>query len=151
MSDVEGAVAPATGRGTVKRGQARASLGEFLMLDAALDTAGAVRLAIGRDPAHVISDAPGSRAYVTSGEANAVIVIDLARGRIIDTIPTAAGPHGIRARPDGRELYVAGTRDNAISVIDVATQREVARVPVGRAPVQVALPSRWRARLRDAP
>jgi len=97
MSDMEGAVAPATGRGTVKRGQARASLGEFLMLGAALDTAGAVRLAIGRDPAHVISDAPGSRAYVTSGEANAVIVIDLARGRIIDTIPTAAGPHGIRA------------------------------------------------------
>ena len=138
MSDMEGAVAPATGRGTVTGGQSRASLGAFLMLGAALDTAGAVRLAIGRDPAHVISDAHGSRAYVTSGEANAVIVIDLARGRIIDSIPTAAGPHGIRARPDGRELYVAGTRDNAVSVIDVATQREVARVPVGRAPVQVA-------------
>ena len=126
--------------------------GQFLTLDNALDTAGALRLAIGREPAHVISDAVGSRAYATSGEVNGVIVIDLARGRITDTIATAAGPHGMRARPDGRELYVAGTKDNAVSVIDVASQREVARIPVGRAPVQVAfLPNGERAyvTLRD--
>ena len=152
MSEMRDPIAPATRERTGQGRQTEASPGEFLMLAAALDTVGAVRIAIGRDPAHVISDAAGSRAYTTSGEANAVIVIDLARGRITDTIATAAGPHGLRARPDGRELYVAGTKDNAVSVIDVARQREVARVRVGRAPVQVAfLPDGARAyvTLRD--
>lgn len=152
MSEMGGAVAPATRERTGQGRQTEASPGTFLMLDTGLDTVGAVRIAIGRDPAHVISDAAGGRAYTTSGEANAVIVIDLARGRITDTIATAADPHGIRPRPDGRELYVAGTKDNAVSVIDVASQREVARVPVGRAPVQVAfLPDGERAyvTLRD--
>lgn len=152
MSEMRGASAPATREPTGQGRQTEASPGALIVLDAALDTAGAVRIAIGREPAHVISDAAGSRAYTTSGEANAVIVIDLARGRIADTIATAADPHGIRARPDGREFYVAGTKDNAVSVIDVARQREVARVRVGRAPVQVAfLPDGERAyvTLRD--
>lgn len=152
MSEMRDTVASATRERTGQGRQTEASRGEFLMLGAALDTSGGVRIAIGREPAHVISDAAGSRAYTTNGEDNAVIVIDLARGRITDTIATAAGPHGIRARADGRELYVAGTKDNAVSVIDVASQREVARVPVGRAPVQVAfLPDGARAyvTLRD--
>lgn len=139
MSEMRDTIAPPTGERTAQGGRTKAPSGEFLMFDNALDTVGAVRIAIGREPAHVISDAVGSRAYATSGEVNAVIVIDLARGRITDTIATAADPHGIRARPDGRELYVAGTTGNAVSVIDVARQREAARVPVGRAPVQVAL------------
>ncbi len=152
MSDMREPIAPTARERTGQGDKTEASPGEFLMLDAALDTVGAVRIAIGREPAHVISDAAGSRAYTTNGEPSAVIVIDLARGRITDTIATAAGPHGLRARPDGRELYVAGTKDNAVSVIDVATQREVARVRVGRAPVQVAfLPDGERAyvTLRD--
>ncbi len=153
MSGMGGATAPPTIEGSVQGRQTEAPQGQVLSLTAAAsDTVGALRIAIGREPAHVISDAVGSRAYTTSGEADAVIVVDLARGRITDTIATAAGPHGLRARPDGRELYVAGTKDNAVSVIDVASQREVARVRVGRAPVQVAfLPDGARAyvTLRD--
>ena len=153
MSGMGGANAPPTMKRAVQGKQPEAPQGQFLSLGAAaIDTVGAVRIAIGREPAHVISDASGSRAYTTNGEANAVIVIDLARARITDTIATAAGPHGLRARPDGRELYVAGTKDNAVSVIDVASQREVTRVRVGRAPVQVAfLPDGERAyvTLRD--
>lgn len=152
MKEMGDAVAPATRKRAGQGRQTEATRGEFLMLDAALDTSRAVRIAIGKEPAHVISDAAGSRAYTTNGADNAVIVIDLARARITDTIATAAGPHGLRARPDGRELFVAGTKDNAVSVIDVARQREVARVRVGRAPVQVAfLPDGERAyvTLRD--
>lgn len=152
MSGMGAPTVPAAEKRTGQGGGSKAPPGQFLMLDNALDTVGAVRIGIGREPAHVISDAVGSRAYATSGEVSGVIVIDLARGRITDTIATAAGPHGMRASPDGRELYVAGTKDNAVSVIDVASQREVARVPVGRAPVQVAfLPDGERAyvTLRD--
>ena len=153
MSGMSGANAPPTMERSVQGRQTESPQGQVLMLAAAAtDTVGGVRIAIGRGTAHVISDAAGSRAYTTDGAANAVIVIDLARARITDTIATAAGPHGLRARPDGRELYVAGTKDNAVSVIDVASQREVARVRVGRAPVQVAfLPDGERAyvTLRD--
>ena len=138
MSEMGEGIAPPTKDRPDQGRQIDAPSGAFLALDPTLDTVGALRLAIGRDPAHVISDALGSRAYVTSGELNAVIVLNLARGRMSDTIATANGPHGLRARPDGRELYVAATKGNAVSVIDVASQREVARVLVGRAPVQVA-------------
>lgn len=125
------------------QGEASEPPGELLVLDAAAtDAAGAVRIQIGREPAHVIIDAQGGRAYTTNAEENAVFVVDLAQRRVIDRIATAAAPHGLRASPNGREIYVAGTKGNAVSVLDVEQQREVARVPVGRAPVQVAfLPS----------
>lgn len=117
---------------------ARAGPGQLLILDAAAtDTAAATRVTVGREPAHVILDAAGARAYTTSGAANAVLVVDVTRRRVIDTISTAASPHGLRMRPGGRELYVAATAGNAVSVLDVARQREVARIPAGRGPVQV--------------
>lgn len=78
--------------------------GQLLVLDAvASDGAGAVRIPVGRKPAHVIADAEGDTAYITSAEENAVDIIDLAKGRVIGRIATAASPHGLRASPDGRK------------------------------------------------
>ena len=132
MSD---GVAPAGDNAKV---DASAGLGELLILDAAAtDTVATTRVAVGQEPAHVILDAAGARAYTTSGAANAVLVVDVGRRRVIDTISTAASPHGLRMRPDGREIYVAATAGNAVSVLDVERQRNVARIPVGRGPVQV--------------
>jgi YVTN family beta-propeller protein len=127
--------------------------GELLVLDAAAtDDAQAVRVQIGREPAHVIVDAEGVRAYTTNAGEDAVFVVDLAQRRVIDKIATGASPHGLRASPDGREIYVATTKGNAVSVLDVARRLEITRVPVGHAPVQIAfLPDGTRAyvSLRD--
>ena len=119
--------------------QANASQpGRLLILDAdATNATTATVVAVGRAPAHVIVDARGDRAYVSNAEDNAVAAVDVARGRVVGSIPTAASPHGLRMSPDGREIYVAGTKGNAVSVIDVATSRELTRIPVGKAPVQV--------------
>ena len=109
----------------------------LVLLAGASDTIGAVRIPIGRSPAHVVVSADGRRAFTTNSGDNSVIVVDLAARRVTDTVRVAAFPHGLRLSPDGRELYVACTNANSISVIDVPTLREVARVSVGRAPVQV--------------
>lgn len=133
--------------------EARAELGQLLVLSAAAsDTVGATRITIGREPAHVILGATGERAYATSVAENAVLVVDVPQQRVIDTIPTAFAPHGLRMHPDGREIYVAGTAANAVSVLDVARSTETARIKVGRGPVQVGfLPdgSRVYVTLRD--
>lgn len=91
--------------------------GQLLILDAAAtDTAGATRVGIGREPAHVILDLSGARAYATSEEENAVFVVDVAQQRVVDTIPTAASPHapgraGNLRRGDGGRRGFRARRD----------------------------------------
>lgn len=133
--------------------KATAEAGQLLIIDAAAtDTGVMTRIAVGREPAHVIVDNRGTGAYVTSGAENTVSVVDVGLRRVSDTIPTASSPHGLRMRPDGREIYVAATAGNVVSVLDVAGRRELGRIPVGRGPVQVGfLPDGSRAyvTLRD--
>ncbi|WP_395021319.1 cytochrome D1 domain-containing protein [Dongia sp.] len=92
---------------------------------------------VGEHPAHVVVDRTGSRAFVTLAEENAVAVVDLARQKVSQTIPTGAYPHGLRLTPDGSVAYVANVEDGSVSVLDTEKLTEVARIPVGRAPVQV--------------
>lgn len=92
---------------------------------------------VGEHPAHVVVDEAGSRAFVTLAEENAVAVVDLARQKVAQTIPTGAYPHGLRLSPDGRTAYVANVEDGSVSVLDTAKLTEIARIPVGKAPVQV--------------
>ena len=142
-----------TDPGRAAEDHAPAGPGQLLILDAtATDTVGGTRVAVGREPAHVVLATAGAQAYTTSGAESAVLVVDVARRRVVDTIPTAASPHGLRVSPDGREVYVAGTAGDAVPVLDVARRRESARIPVGRGPVQVGfLPDGTRAyvTLRD--
>lgn len=127
--------------------------GTLLVLHAdAADTVGVVRIPVGRGASHVVTSRDGRRAFTTNAGDDAVIVVDLAARRAVDTVRTGAYPHGLRLSPDGRELYVACVNANAVSVIDAEGGRELVRIPVGRAPVQVGfLPDGSRAyvTLRD--
>lgn len=123
-----------------------------LPADAANST-GMFRVPLGRMPAHVVPSRDGRRAFTTNSGDDAVLVVDLAARRVVDTIRTCAFPHGLRLSPDGRELYVACVNASAVAVIDAEHGREVTRIPVGRAPVQVGfLPDGKRVyvSLRDA-
>jgi YVTN family beta-propeller protein len=53
----------------------------------------------------------GPKAYVGNFKDDTVSVIDTAVGKVIATIPVAAGPHGIAVTRDGRWIYV--TSDGA--------------------------------------
>jgi len=92
---------------------------------------------VGDHPAHVVVNQAGSRAFVTLAGENAVAVVDLARGEVLQTITTGAYPHGLRISPDGSTAYVANVEDGSVSVLDTEKLEEVGRIPVGKAPVQV--------------
>ena len=85
------------------------------------------------------ADAAGSKAYVGNFKDDTVSVIDTADGKVVATVPVAAGPHGMGVAPDGRRVYVTGDGSSSLSVIDTATDSVVATVEVGKAPHGVAL------------
>ena len=93
---------------------------------------------VGRDPAHVILNTLGTRAFVTNGGDNTVSVINLARSKTVKTIAVGASPHGLRMSPDGLSIYIANTADGSVSVVNTKSLTEVKRITVGKGPVQVA-------------
>ena len=58
--------------------------------------------------AHAASAAPAPKAYVSNFKDNTVSVIDTAAGKVVATVPVAAGPHGMAITQDGRTVYVSG-------------------------------------------
>jgi YVTN family beta-propeller protein len=58
----------------------------------------------GDHPAHVVADAAGARAFVTSAGDDAVTVVDLEAREAIGSVATGAYPHGLRPSPDGCAL-----------------------------------------------
>ena len=112
--------------------------GEVILFDPHHMTAGPVaRIAVGKHPAHVITDLAGKRAFVTNAEDDTLSVIDLALRTVTATVATGDYPHGERLSPDGREIMVANVQSGTVSVIDTETLQEVASIPVGITPVQV--------------
>ena len=100
------------------------------------------RIPLGEDlhVAHVVvSD---DVAYVTSFEADSVLVVDLAAREVVREVPLApgTGPHGARLAPDGDALYVAGMGDGSLHVVDTATFEVTTRDLPGRAVQTAVLP-----------
>lgn len=81
----------------------------------------------------------GPKAYVGNFKDNTVSVIDTAAGKVVATVPVAAGPHGMGVTSDGRWVYVSGDGSSTVSVIDTATDRVVRTIEVGKTPHGVAL------------
>lgn len=117
-------------------GGASAAEGLLVILDPRNISAPEATVAVGSHPAHVVADRRG-RAYVSLAGGDAVAVVDLAQGELLERITTGDYPHGLRLSPDHSELYVANVEDGSVSVIDTEELTEVARIPVGEAPVQV--------------
>jgi YVTN family beta-propeller protein len=81
----------------------------------------------------------GPKAYVGNFKDDTVSVIDTAVGKVIATIPVAAGPHGMAVTRDGRLIYVTSDGASTLSVIDTTADRVERTIEVGRAPNGVAL------------
>jgi YVTN family beta-propeller protein len=89
--------------------------------------------------AAVAAFAADPKAYVGNFKDNTVSVIDTGDGKVITTIPVAAGPHGMAITRDGRTVYVSGDGSSAVDVIDTATDKVVKTIDVGKSPNGVAL------------
>src|SRR5512146_2245439 len=99
----------------------------------ALAVAGSM-LAMAASSAHA-----GPKAYVGNFTDNTVSVIDTSTGRVIATIPVAAGPHGMAISQDGSTVYVTGDGSSSLNVIDTATYRVTKTVDVGKKPNGITL------------
>jgi YVTN family beta-propeller protein len=96
-------------------------------------------LAASTQMAHAASAAPATKAYVGNFKDNTVSVIDTASGKVVATVPVAAGPHGMAITQDGRTVYISGDATSSLDVIDTATDKVVKTINVGKAPNGVAL------------
>jgi YVTN family beta-propeller protein len=80
-----------------------------------------------------------AKAYVGNFKDNTVSVIDTDAGKVVATVPVAAGPHGMAITQDGRTVYVSGDGSSSLDVIDTATDKVVKTIDVGKAPNGIAL------------
>lgn len=83
--------------------------------------------------------AAGPKAYIGNFKDNTVSVIDTGAGKVIATIPVAAGPHGMAMTQDGRTVYVTGDGSSSLDVIDTAADKVVKTIDVGKTPNGLAL------------
>ena len=81
----------------------------------------------------------GAKAYVANFKDNTVSVIDTQGGKVIATIPVAAGPHGMAITQDGGTVYISGDASSSVDVIDTAVDKVVKTINVGKTPNGVAL------------
>ena len=89
--------------------------------------------------------AVGPKAYVGNFKDNTVSVIDTAAGRVIATVPVAAGPDGIVVARDNAQVFVSGSSASSLSVIDAASDQVARSIEVGKGPQGLAITpdGRW--------
>ncbi len=81
----------------------------------------------------------GPKVYVGNFKDNTVSAIDTASGKVVATVPVAAGPHGMVITRDGRFVYVSGDGSSQVSMIDTATDAVTKTIEVGKSPHGLAL------------
>jgi YVTN family beta-propeller protein len=70
-------------------------------------------------------------AYVATGDANSVTVLDTATDKIIRTIPVGLDPWRAYASPNGKHMIVPNNGDQTVSIIDAKSHTLVATLPAG--------------------
>jgi YVTN family beta-propeller protein len=90
----------------------------------------------GAGPAGMVLDQGKRRTYVALSREDAVEVIDVLKGEIIDRLRLRAGdnPIELALAPDGGKLLSVNAGSNTVSVIDPVALIEEVRIPVGNGP-----------------
>ena len=86
----------------------------------------------------------GARLLVTAEEADALLVVDVARGVVVDSIPVGTQPHSVVLDAVERTAYVTNRRDGTVSVVDLDDGVQRAVLDVGSEPAGLALDSAGR-------
>ena len=91
---------------------------------------------------HGVALSPDGRtAYVGAQDApnnNAIVVLDLAGGRVAATLALDKTPRGLTVSPDGKSMYFSLAGSDAIQVLDTATNTIATQITVGAVPHQIA-------------
>ena len=96
-------------------------------------------VAVGRGPIQVHATPDGRSVYVANQGSDAepadtVSVIEVATGRVIDTIRTGRGAHGVAVSNNGSLVFITNIVEGTVSVIDASTRALVAAFRVGQGP-----------------
>jgi concanavalin A-like lectin/glucanase superfamily protein len=91
---------------------------------------------LGATPAGLAVSADGTRAYAALYDANAIAVVDLAHGTIVDTIPAVARPWPIQLSADDNRLFVGGATE--LGILDLGSHT-IDRIRVGSVTEDLAL------------
>jgi YVTN family beta-propeller protein len=90
------------------------------------------------EPIEVVFNPTGTRAYISDATAGAVLVVDTASYKVINSIPTGQGASGLQLSLEGGLLSVDNYYDNSISLIDTGSLSVLTTVPVGDSPHGIA-------------
>lgn len=97
------------------------------------------KIPVGRNPVQVFATPDGKFVYVANQgteakPAETVSVIDVTAGKVVATLTTGKGAHGVVASASGDRMFVSNIVANTVSVIDVEAQQVVATIRVGKGP-----------------
>ena len=95
----------------------------------------------GRGPAGMALDQRQGRAYVALSGDDAIELIDVLSGEVINRLRLNTGdqPRELALTPDGKTLLVANKGTNTISFVDALSLVELSRVDVGREPNSISI------------
>jgi len=112
---------------------------EIALADAvpALDGAGNYAPAI--LPRSVALSPSGATLYVTAERANALLVVDVASGRVQSRVPVGSEPIGVVVSPAGDSVYVACSQDATVVRVDSKSLQITATAHVTSEPWALAL------------
>ena len=85
-------------------------------------------------PLQMAITSDGSTLVVTAEEANALLVVDVARGAVVNSIPVGAQPHSVVLDTDDRTAYVTNRRDGTVSLVDLHRGLELETFDIGTEP-----------------
>ncbi|MDF1583387.1 MAG: YncE family protein [Methyloprofundus sp.] len=95
------------------------------------------KIAVGKSPAGIATNACESQIWVLNREGNTVSVLDSRSYNIIKTIAVGSAPFALAM--DERFAYIANSQGNTLSIVDLADLIEIKRIQVGRMPYDVAV------------
>ncbi len=92
-----------------------------------------------RSPFSVVVAPGGKVAYVSDRTANAIVLIDPAKGAKTGEWALAGEPAGMALSPDGKTLYVSLYKAAAVAVVNTANGKVTKQIPVDTRPEGLAL------------
>jgi quinoprotein dehydrogenase-associated probable ABC transporter substrate-binding protein len=96
------------------------------------------RLPGGPDPEAFDLSKDGKLLFVSNEDASALSVVDVAAGKIVDSVKLGAQPEGVTVSPDGKLVYVTSEEDGEVDVVDALAFRLLARAQTAPRPRAVA-------------
>jgi DNA-binding beta-propeller fold protein YncE len=80
-------------------------------------------------------DSDARRVYISRGSLNQVQVVDLATDRLVGTIDSTRGVHGIALAPEFNRGFTSNGGDSTVTIFDLKSLKQIAKITVtGRNP-----------------